>query len=147
MTTTTKFLHDCQPQEVFDFLHLRAQIFVVEQRCIYLDPDNADRHSLHVLTKDGDKLVGYARVIYACEEIPVRIGRVCVAAEYRQQGIARQLMREAMKQISLRWPGQRICLSAQTYLREFYQSLGFEVCGAIFLEDGLPHVEMRYVQQ
>lgn len=41
------------------------------------------------------------------------------------------------------FPSCVVCLSAQTYLREFYESLGFRVCGDEFLEDGIPHIPMQ----
>src|SRR4029453_4982370 len=40
--------------------------------------------------------------------------------------------------------GDRPCvLDAQTYLRGFYERLGFAVTGPEFLDDGVPHVPMR----
>lgn len=35
-----------------------------------------------------------------------------------------------------------IALSAQTYLKLFYNSLGFQETGEEYLEDGIPHVMM-----
>jgi ElaA protein len=34
---------------VYDFLALRAEIFVVEQACAYLDPDGHDPEAWHLL--------------------------------------------------------------------------------------------------
>ena len=35
-----------------------------------------------------------------------------------------------------------IVLSAQTYLKRFYNNLGFNEVGEEYLEDGIPHIEM-----
>jgi ElaA protein len=53
------------------------------------------------------------------------------------------MVTNAIDAIRLEFPSTGICLDAQTYLREFYLSLGFEVCGDEFLEDGIPHIPMQ----
>ncbi len=40
-------------------------------------------------------------------------------------------------------PDRDVVLDAQTPLAGWYVSLGFEVSGPEFLEDGIPHVPMR----
>ena len=37
-----------------------------------------------------------------------------------------------------------IRISAQEYLLEFYSSLGFVKVSQVYLEDGIPHMEMVY---
>ena len=36
----------------------------------------------------------------------------------------------------------KIKIEAQVYAKSFYERVGFKVCGAEFLEDGIPHVPM-----
>ena len=38
---------------------------------------------------------------------------------------------------------QEMCLSAQTYATGFYAREGFEITSEEYLEDGIPHMEMR----
>lgn len=71
-----------------------------------------------------------------------RIGRVLVLADYRGYGLARQLMIRAIEYCHARFPNQPIHISAQTYLIEFYQSLGFICDGAAFDEEGIEHIPM-----
>ena len=33
-------------------------------------------------------------------------------------------------------------IGAQQYLEKFYQGFGFEQCGDMYLEDGIPHIPM-----
>ena len=39
--------------------------------------------------------------------------------------------------------GRPVVLDAQSYLVDFYTGLGYEVTGAEFLDDGIPHLPMR----
>ena len=57
----------------------------------------------------------------------------------RGQGFADALMHTAL-QIC---PDRDVVLDAQTPLAGWYDTLGFEVTGAEFLDDGIPHLPMR----
>ena len=50
--------------ELYDILHLRSEVFVVEQNCIYQDIDYKDQKALHLLLKKNNKLIGYTTVSY-----------------------------------------------------------------------------------
>ena len=130
--------------ELYQLLQLRAQIFVVEQECAYQDLDGQDPEALHLLASDEHQtLVAYARLYETQIDTKdyVAIGRVCTAKAYRGQGISRQLMQQAISYIesSLKKP---ITVSAQAYLEQFYQSLGFATVSEPYLEDGIPHIRM-----
>lgn len=121
--------------DVYDVLALRAQVFVVEQRCAYLDPDGADRGARHVLARVGGELVGTARILGP----PWRIGRVVVDPGHRGSGLGRRLVTAALDVL----PGDApVRLSAQAHLTGFYAALGFRSDGPPHDEDGIPHVEM-----
>lgn len=122
-------------EEVYDLLALRAAVFVVEQRCAYLDPDGADRGARHVLAWAGGALVGAARVLGP----PWRIGRVVVARARRGGGLGRRLVAAALGDLP---PGEPVRLAAQAHLTGFYAAFGFCTDGAPHDEDGIPHVEM-----
>ncbi len=122
---------------------LRQQVFVVEQNCAYLDADNADYDALHLQALIRDDLVGYLRLLAPGNDRPApAIGRVLVAKKARGSGLARQLMKLAIEHAQLLWPDRQIVLSAQTYLVQFYESLGFSCQGEQYLEDGIPHINM-----
>ena len=133
--------------ELYDFLKLRIDVFVVEQTCYYSDLDDLDRdpNTRHVFAYDGDVIVAYCRVlapnvVYDNESA---IGRVIVSDAYRGHGLANKLMTLAIEQTQQLWPEQTCHISAQQYLEGFYQSLGFETLGDMYLEDGIPHIAMR----
>ena len=52
-------------QELYDLLQLRAEVFVVEQNCVYQDIDNKDQKALHILGIKNDKIVAYVRIFKA----------------------------------------------------------------------------------
>jgi ElaA protein len=123
----------------YDVWRLRQQIFVVEQECPYPDLDGRDTEpgTRHVLLREGDRLVGYARVL---DDTDVwRIGRVVLAPDARGRGLAEPLMHTALQVC----PGRDVVLDAQSPLAGWYETLGFVVAGEEFLDDGIPHLPMR----
>ncbi len=135
------------PHELYAVLQLRSAVFVVEQQCAYQDVDNQDLHAKHILLihPDSNKLAAYARALPPTEKDPyAHIGRVVVAPEYRGQNLAHHLMHTAIAHLYQCFGAQLIIdIQAQSYLSKFYRSLGFETCSAEYLEDGIPHCDMR----
>jgi ElaA protein len=130
--------------DLYDALALRARVFVVEQRCAYLDPDGADRSSAHLLGRNAaGALVAYLRVVDpGVKFAEPSIGRVVTAPEVRGSGAGRALMSQGIARCMAAWPGRGIRIGAQAHLAPFYASLGFIVTGEPYDEDGIPHVEM-----
>jgi len=131
------------PDELYDLLALRSEVFVVEQDCVYQDIDGKDRKALHVLGYIDNKLVAYARCFDAGDYFNERaIGRVVVKMTYRKHDYGHQLMDAALKATFDRWGEGPVHISAQTYLIDFYKKHGFEPYGESYLEDGIPHMAM-----
>jgi ElaA protein len=129
--------------ELYQILRLRAEIFVVEQDCVYQDVDNKDQNSFHVCGYDHDKLVGYARVVIpGISYSEISIGRVVVAESHRGNKLGDDLMNEAISFIDSKLGPQPIRISAQSHLKKFYSNLGFVFTGKEYMEDGIPHIEM-----
>jgi ElaA protein len=129
---------------VYDVLALRAKVFIVEQGP-YLDPDGADRHAWHLLGHDETgALRAYLRVLDAGVKFDdVSIGRVVVDAGWRGHGLGHELMREGLALCARCWPGQAVSMSAQSHLQGFYSRHGFHAVSDEYLDDGIPHVDMR----
>jgi len=124
-------------RELHDMFALRADVFVVEQDCPYLDPDGEDPAATHVLGTDDGTLVAYARI----QETPEgpRMGRVVTARSARGRGLGHDLVRACLDTIGAR----SSFLLAQDHLRGFYGEHGFAAVGDVFLEDGIPHIRME----
>ena len=126
------------------------KVFVVEQQCPYQDMDELDFDCLHLVAHENDALVGYCRIIppkvntlYTQDDIAkAAIGRVLVLPEYRGKAIAQQIMNTAIKHCRKKYGKKPIVIAAQTYLIDFYTSLGFEPVGERFLEDNIEHILM-----
>jgi len=129
--------------ELYDILHLRSGVFVVEQNCIYQDIDYKDQKALHVLLKKNNKLIGYTRIFKNGDYFKnASIGRVLVCKNNRNHNYGTQLMEVSIKAIKTKFKESKISISAQTYLKQFYNNLGFKVSGEEYLEDGIPHIAM-----
>jgi ElaA protein len=132
--------------ELFDLLKLRVDVFVVEQQCAYRELDDHDRHpeTRHLSGHDVvGRLIAYARILPPGLRYPeVNLGRFVVKADSRMQGIGHQLLQTALREVSRSWPGIPIRISAQDYLQAFYAQYGFLRVSEVYLEDGIPHVEL-----
>jgi ElaA protein len=138
-----KTFQELSTRELYDLLQLRSKIFVVEQNCVYQDIDGKDLDALHVLGYKKDKLVAYTRVLRPgayYEE--AAIGRVAVRANERSYNYGKDIMLASLDVVKRYFNESAIRLSAQAYLKQFYNNLGFETTGEEYLEDGIPHIEM-----
>lgn len=139
----TKTFKELNIDELYDILQLRSEIFVVEQNCVYQDIDGKDQMALHVLGYKQDKLVAYTRIFKPNDYFEYSsIGRVLVKAEERHLKYGYEVMHASINAIEERYGETKIKISAQTYLKQFYRTLGFKQVGDPYLEDGIPHLAM-----
>ncbi len=128
---------------LYKILRLRAQVFVVEQDCVYQDIDNKDQKALHVIGYKNDEVVAYTRLFDTGDYFEnASIGRVVVSEKERKYGCGHDLIKESIKAIEVFFKTNTIKISAQTYLKRFYESHGFKQIGEEYLEDGIPHIGM-----
>lgn len=131
---------------MYALLKLRSEVFVVEQNCVYLDPDGKDRHpeTVHLLgIADDGSLAGYLRILPAGLSFPqVSFGRVLTAPAWRGRGLGDPMLCAALDEIERRWPGADVQIGAQAHLQGFYGKHGFVVSSEPYVEDGIPHVDM-----
>ncbi|MBT9504829.1 MAG: GNAT family N-acetyltransferase [Burkholderiaceae bacterium] len=130
--------------ELYQSLQLRSEVFVLEQQCVYLDPDGLDLQAWHLMGRDDDRLLAYLRLLppgLKADE-PV-IGRVVTTPAARGSGLGRQLLSQALVECEKLWPGRALFLSAQAHLQSFYGGLGFVPVSGQYVEDGIAHVDMR----
>lgn len=137
-------LEEFKATELYQMLALRQRVFVIEQRCIYLDADGVDTLTEHLTGHDGEQLIGCLRLLPPHVKGPeAAIGRVAVARRYRRKGLGRELMRCAMQRLRDRYRDPAVHLAAQAHLVEFYAAFGFEAISDPYDDDGIPHVDMR----
>ena len=131
---------DLSTDELYSILRVRQEVFILEQNCNYLDTDNYDQYSQHLLGYESDKLVAYMRIVKPGKIYSdVSFGRILVKKEFRNKGLGIELMK---KGLDLFPPTQVIVMSAQLYLERFYHIFGFKSVGEVYLEDEIPHIKM-----
>lgn len=131
--------------ELYEILQLRAEIFVVEQNCVYNDLDGLDKSAVHLLLKKDGEIVAYSRLLKPGTRFSeYSIGRVVVKQSERGTGLGIEMMNAAKTFILNEWNAKKIKISAQKYLRKFYEDLGFEIETDEYLEDGIPHFGMIF---
>jgi ElaA protein len=134
--------------EVYEMLKVRAEVFIIEQNCLYGDIDGLDAAAWHLFAWDTEAerpaIAGYLRVLLPDSSDPdVRIGRVLTTAGYRGIKLGNALLERAIHHIAEQWPCVPMRLHAQAHLQKFYGAFGFEPVSDIHDEDGIPHVWMR----
>jgi ElaA protein len=58
-----KSFKELDSTELYEILKLRAEVFVIEQDCNYLDPDGQDYSAYHLYDKKEGQIISYARFI------------------------------------------------------------------------------------
>lgn len=133
-------------QELYALLALRTQVFVVEQKCPYLETDGQDLvgDTCHLMARDENGLIAYLRLLDPSRmDGEVVIGRVVIAEAARGLGLGHQLMAKALEECQRRWPSVPLYLSAQAHLQGYYARYGFAAVSEVYLEDDIPHIDMR----
>lgn len=143
ITWVIKKFNELSPIELYAILRLRSEVFVVEQNCVFLDMDNKDQSSYHLMGWNNDVLIAYTRIVPPgiSYEQP-SIGRVVTSPAARGGGTGKLLMEESIIQSEKHFGNLPIRIGAQLYLKKFYASLGFEQSSDIYDEDGIDHIEM-----
>ncbi len=130
--------------ELYNVLRLRAEVFIVEQNCVYQDIDNKDQKALHLIGECEGEIVAYSRLFKAGDYFEnASIGRVVIAEKHRDKKWGHQLVQAAIDAIENHFRTTKVTISAQLYLKKFYEDNGFVAIGESYLEDDIPHIEMR----
>ena len=139
-----KRFNELSLQELYKLLQLRSEVFVVEQNCVYQDIDGKDEKAIHVLGFFNDEIVAYTRLFdkgYYFEE--ASIGRVVVSEKVRAKKWGHDLMKVSIATIEKEFKTSQITISAQEYLKKFYETHQFVQTSEMYLEDDIPHIQMK----
>ena len=142
MQLVSKFFNELTTRELYELLKARAEIFVVEQNCVYQDLDDQDYNGLHVYYEEDGKVLAYLRAFPKSEsDGVVQMGRFLTVTH--GIGLGGKLLDEGLQQIIDKMHPKEIFIHAQCYATGFYEKAGFKICSEEFLEDDIPHVGMR----
>ena len=140
----TKTFAELTVNELYDLLKLRSEVFVVEQKCIFLDIDNNDQKAFHTIGFIGEEVVATTRlfdknIMYDGYQ---SIGRVVTAPKHRGLSIGKALMQYSISECERLFGKGPIKIGAQLYLKKFYNEQGFEQSGDVYIEDEIDHIPM-----
>lgn len=142
MNLYIKHFNELTTTELYRILRARAEIFVVEQDCVYQDLDNKDLNAWHVWFEDEDGVAAYCRVLDkgVSYEGEGSIGRVITVK--RGTGLGYKVMMEGIRVAEEKFGQTSLRISAQQYAQGFYEKCGFVRVSEPYLEDDIPHVQM-----
>lgn len=142
MNLYIKHFNELTTMELYRILRARAEIFVVEQDCVYQDLDNKDLNAWHVWYEDEDGVAAYCRVLDkgVSYENEGSIGRVITVK--RGTGLGYKVMMEGIRIAEEKFGQTSLRISAQQYAQGFYEKCGFVRVSEPYLEDDIPHVQM-----
>ena len=139
----TKSFTELTTTELYAILQLRSEVFVVEQDCVYQDIDDKDQKAIHIIGYKNTKVIAYTRIFKSGDYFKkASIGRVVVKKSERKYGYGHVIMKHSINIIKTNFKETIIKISAQKYLKDFYESHGFTLVGEEYLEDGIPHIGM-----
>ena len=122
-----KHFDELSPRELYSILHLRNEVFVVEQTCIYNECDGKDYHCAQLWATLGDEIVASCRIVppgISFEE--PSIGRIVSHPKHRHLKLGHQIMRHSLQIIENLYETTSVKISAQVYLKGFYEKYGFK---------------------
>ena len=130
-------------QELEGAIGVRFRVFVAEQSVPPEEElDDADATATHAVAISQDKVIGTGRLI-AQDESTAIIGRMAVDLEWRRHGVGGPHPHLPGAGSPLPRPASRPTSTPRNTSRAFYASHGYEEHGDVFLEVGIPHIEMR----
>lgn len=138
-----KSFDELNTTELYEILKLREEVFIVEQNCVYQDIDDYDQKAYHLMGLVNDQIQAYVRIFSpGIKYNDCSIGRVVVRKNQRLNFYGKYIMQHAIKFINEKFHGISITISAQLYLKKFYEELGFKAINDVYDEDGIPHIRM-----
>jgi ElaA protein len=143
ITWSIKKFSELSINELYALLQLRAKVFAIEQDCVYQDLDDKDQDAVHVMGYDGNQIVAYSRLLpHGISYEDVSIGRVVTDTAYRRYGIGKELMKLSIDACHQYFGAGPIRISAQLYLKAFYEGFSFVALTEPYMEDHILHIEM-----
>ena len=130
-----------ETQDIAACRALRRVVFIEEQGVSLADEvDGRDGEARHLLAVLDGVAVGTARLL--SEGAVGKIGRVCVLAHLRGQGVGAALIRAAVGLFGDAPGIRKVKLGAQTHALAFYEQFGFLAVGEVYQDAGMPHRDM-----
>ena len=129
--------------ELYDLLHIRSAVFVVEQNCVYQDIDYNDQTAIHLWLTHGEEIVALCRICPGGTKLKnLSIGRVITTK--RGKGYGALIFQTAID-TAKQYLGDfdLIQIESQLTKQHFYEKFGFVATSEPFMMEGLLHLNME----
>lgn len=130
-------------RDLFALRAVRETVFVKEQQVPPQEElDSEDPTALHLLAESDDgSPIGTARVIPTGQ-----IGRMAVLHQWRSKGVGGALLLTILDEmVKEGYPAP--FLNAQLHAIPFYRRYGFREVGEVFLDAGIEHKRMEWINE
>jgi predicted GNAT family N-acyltransferase len=128
-------------EEVEAAKSLRVAVFSGEQGVARdSEVDGLDEEATHIVALRRGEIVATCRLRFPGGRC--KLERMVVERPLRETGIGTALIEEAERE-ALRQGATEVILHAQRLAEDFYAKCGYAARGETFLEEGIPHVQMR----
>lgn len=127
-------------EELEDAFYIRLKVFVEEQGVPRENEiDEYEDISQHIVLYDKGQpaATGRLRVIHG----DAKLQRICVLKEYRKLGLGKAII-EYLESMAKEKGCKKAVLGAQVQAKGFYEKLGYTQNSGLFMDEGIPHVEM-----
>lgn len=129
-------------QELKEAFMVRKKVFVEEQGISEdIELDSHDDEALHMVVKDGERVIGTARVLFSSPNV-AKIERMAILRPFRRKGIGSGIVSFLNEELRNRQMS-KVVLHAQHSAIAFYKSCGFVESGTPFYEAGITHLRME----
>lgn len=128
--------------QILKNFQIRLEVFNKEQNVPYeLDIDLAEFNGeMFLYTNECEEYVACARIIYEGDR--VHLGRIAVLKEYRGKGYATKMIL-SIERIIQTLGIKEVYIEAQMSAKAFYEKLGYQSYGDVFMDANMPHIYMR----
>ncbi|MGN0455947.1 MAG: GNAT family N-acetyltransferase [Acutalibacteraceae bacterium] len=120
---------------------IRQEVFINEQGFIN-EFDDIDKRAWHLVVYDEETPLACCRFFRGDTPNEFIIGRLAVLKEHRGKQLGALMMQEAEKYIKS-IGGEKLSLSAQLRVREFYEKQGFTASGETYFDEYCEHIHME----
>ncbi len=131
-------------KEIEGAFEVRRKVFIEEQGISEdLELDGRDSEALHMVVKDGERVIGTARVLFLATS-QAKIERMAILIPFRRKGIGGRIisfLNEELKKKQV----EKVFLHAQYPVITFYKSVGFREQPPPFWEAGIKHIKMQRI--
>lgn len=129
--------------DMINVQNIRHEVFIKGQNIAIEDEFDVslEKQATHFLIYLYEKPIGTIR--YRHEEKGFKIERFAILENYRQKGFGKEVFIYLTNYLKAKYVPCTIYFSAQKYLIPFYEKLGFEKEGELFMEAGIEHLYMK----